>query len=150
VFVLLTLYRLLILIFQIQTITSEGMSWLWGSSGDAASSKASKDEAYVAPDRTKRVMCWDSRDEYFQCLNRNSILDALKDQETAAKECGKETQAFEQNCAASWVSLDTSFFSHAFPLSVGPHSECRFGRSLRFKPIKQVIVLRRSLRSAAS
>lgn len=79
------------------------MGWLWGSSDDA-SSKAAKDGAYVAPDRTKRVMCWDSRDEYFQCLNRNNILDALKEHEAAEKACGKETKNFEQNCASSWVS----------------------------------------------
>jgi len=78
------------------------MGWLWGSS-DASSPNTTKDGAYIAPDRTKRVMCWDSRDDYFQCLNRNNILDALKESDAAAKACGKETQAFEQNCASSWV-----------------------------------------------
>lgn len=89
------------------------MGWLWGSADDATSSKTSKDGAYVAPDRTKRVMCWDSRDDYFQCLNRNNILDALKEHDAAAKACSKETQAFEQNCASSWVSPSTfiTFFS---------------------------------------
>jgi cytochrome c oxidase assembly factor 6 len=81
------------------------MSWLWGSSSDAASSsKASKDGAYEAPDRSKRVKCWDARDGYFHCLDRNNILDALKEKDVAGKACEKETQNFEENCAKSWVS----------------------------------------------
>lgn len=91
------------------------MGWLWGS-GDAAPSKASKESAYVAPDRTKRVVCWDSRDDYFQCLNRNSILDAIKESDAAAKACGKESEAFEANCASSWVSTKL-FYSALDPMS---------------------------------
>jgi cytochrome c oxidase assembly factor 6 len=81
------------------------MGWLWGSSGVASSTKTSNDGAYEAPDRSKRVRCWDSRDAYFQCLDRNNILDALKGKDAAEQVCGKETLSFEENCASSWVSI---------------------------------------------
>lgn len=61
------------------------------------------DGAYEAPDRTKRARCWDSRDAYFACLDRNNILDALKQSDDAAAKCGKEAVGFERDCVASWV-----------------------------------------------
>jgi len=80
------------------------MAWLPGF-GSAPSSDASKEKAaYEAPDRVKRAKCWDSRDAYFQCLNKNNILDAIREKEAAEKACAKESASFEQNCASSWVS----------------------------------------------
>lgn len=61
------------------------------------------DGAYEAPDRTKRARCWDSRDAYFACLDRNNILDALKQSDDAAAKCGTEAIGFERDCVASWV-----------------------------------------------
>jgi cytochrome c oxidase assembly factor 6 len=58
----------------------------------------------VAPTRTERKKCWESRDAYFACLDRNNILDAIKDNKAAAKQCGGESAAFERDCAAEWVS----------------------------------------------
>jgi len=84
------------------------MGWLpsWGSSGDprkATASNATPDEGYEAPGRLSRAKCWDSRDAFNQCLDRNNILDAIKDKDAADRACGKESENFEQNCASSWV-----------------------------------------------
>jgi hypothetical protein len=87
------------------------------SSGDAATSatspKPTQDGAFVAPDRMSRAKCWDARDAFNQCLNRNNILDAIKDKDGADKACGTESQDFEKNCASSWVChLPPSFLLH--------------------------------------
>ena len=58
----------------------------------------------VAPTRTERQRCWESRDIYFACLDRHDILDATKDAKAAAKACPSEGTRFERDCAAEWVS----------------------------------------------
>ena len=40
----------------------------------------------VAPSRSERLRCWESRDLYFGCLDKAGILDALKDEKEAARE----------------------------------------------------------------
>ncbi|KAF9870726.1 hypothetical protein CkaCkLH20_11828 [Colletotrichum karsti] len=57
----------------------------------------------VAPKRNERRKCWDARDAYFGCLDRNNIVDALKDDRQARKACGAENTDFERDCAAAWV-----------------------------------------------
>ncbi|KAK9898040.1 hypothetical protein P389DRAFT_210396 [Cystobasidium minutum MCA 4210] len=47
-----------------------------------------------APDRSARRACWDSRDEYFKCLDASGDSDSS---------CTKQKASFEKNCAASWV-----------------------------------------------
>lgn len=64
----------------------------------------SNDGGFIAPDRNQRAHCWEGRDAYFACLDRNNIVDSVKESDKAATACGKETQAFEKNCASSWVS----------------------------------------------
>ncbi len=66
--------------------------------------KASADGAFQAPNRTERAHCWEARDAFFQCLDRNSIIDSIKDRDQAGDKCRKESQAFERDCASSWVS----------------------------------------------
>ncbi|KAL0936975.1 Cytochrome c oxidase subunit 6B-like protein new16 [Colletotrichum truncatum] len=56
-----------------------------------------------APDRSERRKCWEARDAYFGCLDRNAITDALKDDGKARKACPKENADFERDCAAAWV-----------------------------------------------
>ncbi|GJD00122.1 hypothetical protein ColKHC_08947 [Colletotrichum higginsianum] len=56
-----------------------------------------------APDRSERRKCWDARDAYFGCLDRNTIVDALKDDTKARKACPTENADFERDCAAAWV-----------------------------------------------
>lgn len=57
-----------------------------------------------APDRTERRRCWEARDGYFACLDKNGILDAEKHAPAAAKACASESGRFEQDCAREWVS----------------------------------------------
>lgn len=58
----------------------------------------------VAPTRSERQKCWMARDSYFACLDKNNIVDALKDEKAAAKACKAESAEFEKDCAAQWVS----------------------------------------------
>lgn len=86
------------------------MGWLpaWGSTSKPegpSSSDTINSEEYRPPGRQTRAKCWDSRDVFNECLNRNNILDAIKDKDAADKVCGKESDLFEKNCASSWVSF---------------------------------------------
>ena len=82
------------------------MGWLpFSSSSSSQGPKASSDGAFEAPGRDQRAHCWEARDEYFRCLDRHDITNAIQDHKQAANSCGKESQKFEQNCATSWVSL---------------------------------------------
>ncbi|KAJ5692981.1 Cytochrome c oxidase assembly factor 6 [Penicillium macrosclerotiorum] len=76
------------------------MGWLPWSSGD--SSKAS-DGGRIAPDRTSRARCWEGRDAFFACLDRNDILDGIKDDKAARQKCAKEVAEFEAACSKTWV-----------------------------------------------
>ncbi|KAE9983150.1 hypothetical protein BLS_004535 [Venturia inaequalis] len=86
------------------------MAWLpaWGSTskpeGASSTSETAGSEEYRPPGRQTRAKCWDSRDVFNECLNRNNILDAIKDKDAADKACGKESDLFEKNCASSWVT----------------------------------------------
>ncbi|KAJ5103708.1 Cytochrome c oxidase assembly factor 6 [Penicillium argentinense] len=76
------------------------MGWLPWSSGE--SNKAS-DGGRIAPDRGSRKRCWDGRDLFFACLDRNDILDAIKDDKEARRKCAKEVEEFEAACSSTWV-----------------------------------------------
>lgn len=79
------------------------MGWLPWSSGD--SNKAS-DGGRIAPDRSSRARCWEGRDAFFACLDRNEILDAIKDDKEARRKCAKEVAEFEAACSQTWVCLE--------------------------------------------
>lgn len=67
--------------------------------------KLTPDGAPIAPDRTQRAKCWEARDAYFSCLDKNSIIDSLgADKAKADKACSSEGRGFEGNCASSWVT----------------------------------------------
>ncbi|KAG9235320.1 cytochrome oxidase c subunit VIb-domain-containing protein [Amylocarpus encephaloides] len=66
--------------------------------------KISSDGAPIAPDRTQRAKCWEGRDAYFQCLDKNGIMDSLTEKDKAEKSCAREGRQFEGNCASSWVT----------------------------------------------
>ena len=68
------------------------------------SPKPSADGAFQAPNRHERAHCWEARDAFFKCLDHNGIIDSIKDHSLAGDTCGKEGQAFERDCASSWVS----------------------------------------------
>ncbi|TPX14673.1 uncharacterized protein E0L32_005068 [Thyridium curvatum] len=59
----------------------------------------------VAPSRSERAKCWESRDKYFACLDRANIIDALKDDKEAARACKAETADFERDCATQWYRV---------------------------------------------
>ncbi|KAG5356949.1 Cytochrome c oxidase assembly factor 6 [Yarrowia sp. C11] len=50
-----------------------------------------------------RQICWDSRDKFFACLDKNNIVDAIKDSEQATAKCPKEEKQYEADCIASWI-----------------------------------------------
>lgn len=81
--------------------------WLTGSSSSSPAQPSTKQKAsdggYVAPDRNKREVCYESRDIFFECLDRHDILDAVKHDEEARRNCGPELKDFERDCARSWV-----------------------------------------------
>lgn len=66
--------------------------------------KISSDGAPIAPDRSQRAKCWEGRDAYFSCLDKNNIIDSIEEKDKAAKFCSGEGRKFEANCASSWVS----------------------------------------------
>ncbi|KAJ5211855.1 Cytochrome c oxidase assembly factor 6 [Penicillium cinerascens] len=76
------------------------MGWLPWSSSDT--NKAS-DGGRIAPDRTSRARCWEGRDHFFACLDRNDILDGIKNDKEARQKCAKEVAEFEAACSKSWV-----------------------------------------------
>jgi cytochrome c oxidase assembly factor 6 len=66
-------------------------------------SKSEKE--YEPPSRNKREQCWESRDLYFACLDKNNIenpLDPAK-AKLSDKFCGAEDKQFQKDCVASWV-----------------------------------------------
>jgi cytochrome c oxidase assembly factor 6 len=86
--------------------TTNKTSMGWFASDKAAAPeapKASGDGGFIAPDRNKRAHCWEARDAYFACLDKNSIIDSVKRAEEADSLCAAETTKFNQNCASSWV-----------------------------------------------
>ncbi|POS70715.1 hypothetical protein DHEL01_v210893 [Diaporthe helianthi] len=79
-----------------------GLTDFWKSSTDKRADEVRS--GAVAPTRTERKKCWESRDSYFACLDRNNILDPVKDDKAAAKQCGGESAVFERDCATEWVT----------------------------------------------
>ncbi|KAH8697038.1 cytochrome oxidase c subunit VIb-domain-containing protein [Talaromyces proteolyticus] len=75
------------------------MGW-FSSSPDTT--KAS-DGGRIAPNRSSREHCYNGRDLFFDCLDRNDILDAVKNDADARKKCGKEIAEFESACSKAWV-----------------------------------------------
>ncbi|KAI8627154.1 oxidoreductase-like protein [Xylariaceae sp. FL1651] len=81
-----------------------GLFGLFSSEGDKR-----KEEVRTgarAPDRTERKQCWDARDNFYRCLDKNDVIDSLNGEgkKTADKLCAQEDLAFQQNCASAWVT----------------------------------------------
>ena len=68
----------------------------------------SADGAFIAPDRQNRRACWRARDDFFACLERNNIVDSIRESGKTEEKCSGEGRALEKECVASWVSLDLS------------------------------------------
>lgn len=82
--------------------SSSTMGW-FGSSETASKQVTPAETIKEPPGRVKRAQCWDARDGFFKCLDKNGILDSVKEDEKARAACSSELAKFEQNCAASWV-----------------------------------------------
>lgn len=83
------------------------MGWLpWGSSEPEGVKKTSGG-AFEKPSRTNRAKCYEARDAFFECLDRNNILDSINTKAAlvaSKKACNAEDVVFEKNCAHSWVN----------------------------------------------
>lgn len=84
---------------------SSKMGWLPWSSGESKKNEAS-DGGRIAPDRTSRARCWEGRDLFFACLDKNDILDGIKEDKKARQKCAKEVEEFEAACSQSWVRIE--------------------------------------------
>ncbi|KAH8727116.1 cytochrome oxidase c subunit VIb-domain-containing protein [Phaeosphaeriaceae sp. PMI808] len=81
------------------------MGWFSGSKDDSGPAKTSGG-AFESPTRSNRKQCYAARDAFFECLDKNQILDSIngkKGIERAQTFCGQLDQEFEKNCAHSWV-----------------------------------------------
>ncbi|XP_006458950.1 hypothetical protein AGABI2DRAFT_66754 [Agaricus bisporus var. bisporus H97] len=52
------------------------------------------------PSRQNRQKCWETRDSYFDCLDRANIIKPGDE----GNSCAKEKQLYEDNCAKSWIT----------------------------------------------
>ncbi|CAK7241897.1 MAG: hypothetical protein STHCBS139747_003370 [Sporothrix thermara] len=83
------------------------LSSVWGGPATPEAKRAEEIRSGAAvPSRAERLRCWESRDKYFGCLDRNNIIDAVEQPGAAAalKACPKENEQFERDCAAQWVA----------------------------------------------
>ncbi|KAF4556119.1 Cytochrome c oxidase subunit 6B new16-like protein [Elsinoe fawcettii] len=80
------------------------MGWLPWSSSAPADTRPTSIDGYKAPDRNARALCWEARDSFFECLEKNGIVDSVKNHEKAEKACSPQLRQFEQDCASSWVT----------------------------------------------
>ncbi|ODV79595.1 putative cytochrome c oxidase subunit Vib [Suhomyces tanzawaensis NRRL Y-17324] len=64
-----------------------------------------EDVPKLPPNKSKRKECWESRDQFFECLTKNKIDNSLdpKEQQNVESNCGKLRKEFEGKCVASWV-----------------------------------------------
>lgn len=99
-------------ILSLCTATKMGLTSYLNPFGSSSTESKRAEEVRAgtrAPDRTERKKCWEARDGYFACLDKNGILDAIKDEKAAAKACGGENVVFERDCAREWVSSCCSY-----------------------------------------
>ncbi|KLJ08517.1 hypothetical protein EMPG_16060 [Blastomyces silverae] len=78
------------------------MGWFSSSSETTAAPKAA-DGGSIAPDRSSRKQCYIARDAFFECLDANNIVDAVREDKTARAKCSKEILDFEGACSKTWV-----------------------------------------------
>ena len=78
--------------------------WFSTTKPESPAPQPSNDGGYIAPDRSTRAQCYEARDNFFRCLDRNDILDSQKEDEKARKQCPGELREFERCCAGSWVT----------------------------------------------
>ena len=81
------------------------MGWLpWTSASPTTDQRPIGKDGYKAPDRAERNLCWEARDNFFACLERNGIVDSIKEDEKARAVCAGALAQFDKDCSASWVT----------------------------------------------
>lgn len=50
------------------------------------------------PNKEERLLCWNARDKYWDCLNKNGQEDAVKD-----GPCAEFRKLYESSCSSQWV-----------------------------------------------
>lgn len=82
------------------------MGWFGSSSKDDSGVKKTEGGAFESPSRSNRKQCYAARDAFFECLDKNNVLDSINTKsgrDKAASFCSSFDQEFEKNCAHSWV-----------------------------------------------
>ncbi|RAR04659.1 cytochrome c oxidase subunit vib protein [Stemphylium lycopersici] len=82
------------------------MGWFGSSSKDDSGVKKTEGGAFESPSRSNRKQCYAARDAFFECLDKNNVLDSINTKsgrDKAASFCGQFDHEFEKNCAHSWV-----------------------------------------------
>lgn len=87
---------------------STTMGWLPsfsipGTTSSSPSAPKASDGGYQAPSRSTRETCYESRDTFFDCLDKHDILDANKHDLESRQKCPTEVEAYERDCARSWI-----------------------------------------------
>lgn len=77
------------------------------------SSRSEKPNAASREDRSK---CWETRDAYFSCLDAAEVVVPG----TEGSKCASQRNAYEKNCAKSWVCLSLSARAYV----PATHTEC--------------------------
>lgn len=55
------------------------------------------------PDKSKRTVCWEARDHYWECLDKNAPeYNINNSSEKLPKECQQLRKLFEKNCPSTW------------------------------------------------
>lgn len=55
------------------------------------------------PDKAKRKQCWDSRDNYWKCLDSKAPQHSTTSGQEEPSVCISLRKLFESNCPAKWV-----------------------------------------------
>jgi cytochrome c oxidase assembly factor 6 len=83
------------------------MGWFSSGTKDDSGPAKTSGGAFESPSRSNRKQCYAARDAFFECLDKNNVLDSINTKsgrEKAHTFCGQLDQEFEKNCAHSWVS----------------------------------------------
>ena len=68
-------------------------------------------ESFIMPEgiplRSEREVCYNARNVFFTCCDRNNIVNPLRDVDRVQRLCRGEKERFDRHCMSSWVlSLD--------------------------------------------
>jgi cytochrome c oxidase assembly factor 6 len=74
----------------------------------------STSEQSAAATRQDRQKCWESRDQYFECLDTVGILTAGEE----GPACSKSKSQYEKNCAKSWVGISIQILVYRTDLRI--------------------------------